>query len=157
MFAVQPKYINSLSLFSDSEVSVRLSISPKPTEGYYVTGSKVILTCYAPGFPLTHYLKLSKDQQVIAEYKNKYIPGVYKDISSVMYTHKIPALALSDSGSYECEAEQKINGRNISNNKKINIEICMSLGITYIYPNTVVAAILVVTYNKHRSLFQLKV
>ena len=43
-----------------------------------------------------------------------------------MYSHKIPALKLSDSGIYECEAKQKINGREISNNKKVNIEICMS-------------------------------
>ena len=145
LFAVQLKHINSLSLFSDSEVSVRLSISPKSTGGYYVTGHKVVITCYAPGFPRPHYLKLSKDQQVIVEYKNKSGPGVYKDISSVMYTHKIPSLKLSDSGSYECEVEQKINGRKISNNKKIDIEICMSLCITYIYPNTVVAAIFIVT------------
>ena len=59
-----------------------------------------------------------------------------------MYIHKIPSLKLSDSGSYECEVEQKINGRKISN-KKIDIEICMSLCITY--TNTVVAAILIVT------------
>ena len=65
------------------------------------------------------------------EYKNKSIPGVNKGISFVKYLHKIPALKLSDSGSYECEVEQEINGRKISNNKKINIEICMSLLYTY--------------------------
>ena len=53
------------------------------------------------------------------EYKNKSGPGVYKGISFVGYIHKIPALKLSDSGSYECEVEQEINGRKISNNKKI--------------------------------------
>ena len=42
-----------------------------------------------------------------------------------MYLHEIPALKLSDSGSYECEVEQEINGTTILNNKKINIEICM--------------------------------
>ena len=57
-------------------------------------------------------------------------------MSSVMYTHKIPTLKLSDSGSYECEVEQEINGRRILNNKKINIEICMSLFIIiYKSPN----------------------
>ena len=132
LFAVQPKYVNSLSLFSDSEVFVRLSISPKPTRGYYLTGDKVILTCYTPGFPRPHYLKLSKDQQVIMEYKNKSGPGVQKDMSYVMYTHKIHSLKLSDNGSYECEAEQEINGTTILNSKKEkDIEICMSLCLYY--------------------------
>ena len=51
-------------------------------------------------------------------------------MSSVMYTHKIPTLKLSDSGSYECEVEQEINGRRILNNKKINIEIYKNIKIT---------------------------
>ena len=63
------------------------------------------------------------------EYKNKSGPGVYKGISFVGYIHKIPALKLSDSGSYECLVKQEINGRKVSNKKKIDIEICMSLFI----------------------------
>ena len=63
---------------------------------------------------------------MIAEYKNKSGPGVYRNSSYVMYSHKLPALKLSDGGSYECEVKQEVNGREISNNKKVNIEICMS-------------------------------
>ena len=70
------------------------------------------------------------------EYKNKSIPGVYKDISYVMYTHEINSLKLSDNGSYECEVEQEINGTSISKNKTTNINICMSVFIIiYIAPN----------------------
>ena len=119
-------YLNSSSLFSDSEVNVLLRDNSKPTGGYYLTGDKVTINCYCAGFPLPHYFKLSKDQQVIIEYNNTSIPGVYKNSSSVGYTHKIPALKLSDSGSYECKVEQEINGTTILNNQKINIEICMS-------------------------------
>ena len=99
-------------------------MSPAPSREYYLTGDPVTVTCLADGFPLAHYLKLSKDQQVLVEYQNSNTSGIVKSDYNVTFTKTITPLKLADNGSYKCEAINQVEGTDYKRESETNLKIC---------------------------------
>ena len=99
-------------------------MSPAPSRGYYLTGDSLTVTCLADGFPLAHYLKLSKDQQVFVEYQNSSISGIVKNSYNVTFMKIITTLKLADNGDYKCEAINQVEGTNNTSGSETNLKIC---------------------------------
>ena len=107
-----------------SKVEVKVTMSPVPSKGYYLTGDTVTVTCLADGFPLAHYLKLSKDQQVFVEYQNSSASGIVKSDYNVKFKKIITPLKLADNGDYKCEALNQVEGTNYTSESETNLKIC---------------------------------
>ena len=99
-------------------------MSPAPSRGYYLTGDSVTVTCLADGFPLAHYLKLSKDQKVLVEYQNSSTSGIVKNSYNVTFMKTITPLKLADNGGYKCEAINQVEGTNYTSESETNLKIC---------------------------------
>ena len=110
--------------FIASPVQVSVTISPAPSRGYYLTGDSAIVTCLADGFPLAHYLKLSKDQQVFVEYHNGSTSGIVKNDHNVMFKRTISTLKLADNGNYKCEAVNQLDGTDYFSDSVTSLDIC---------------------------------
>ena len=99
-------------------------MSPVPTRGYYLTGDSVTVMCLADGFPLAHYLKLSKDQQVLVEYQNSSTIGIVKSDYNVKFMKTITPLKLADNGNYKCEAINQVESTDYKSESETNLKIC---------------------------------
>ena len=99
-------------------------MSPAPSRGYYLTGDSVTVTCLADGFPLAHYLKLSKDQKVFVEYRNSSTSSIVKNSYDVIFKEIITSLKLADNGSYKCEAKNQVEGIDYKSESETNLKIC---------------------------------
>ena len=106
-----------------SKVEVSVTMSPAPSRGYYLTGDSVTVTCLADGFPLAHYLKLSKDQQVFVEYQNSSTSGIVND-HDVTFMKTITTLKLADNGNYKCEAINQVEGTDYKRESETSLKIC---------------------------------
>ena len=101
-------------------------MSPVPSRGYYLTGDSVTVTCLADGFPLAHYLKLSKDHQVLIEYRNGSTSGtdIVKNEYNVTFKKTITPLKLADNGNYKCEAINQVESTDYKSESETNLTIC---------------------------------
>ena len=98
-------------------------MSPAPSRGYYLIGDLVTVTCLADGFPLAHYLKLSKDQQIFVVYRNRSTSGIVKSDHDVMFK-TITLLKLADNENYRCEAINQVEGTDYKSESETNLKIC---------------------------------
>ena len=99
-------------------------MSLAPSRGHYLTGDSIIVTCSADGFPLAHYMKLSKDQQIFVEYQNGSTSGIVKNDHDVMFKKTITTLKLVDNGNYKCEAVNQLDGTDYFSDSLASLDIC---------------------------------
>ena len=99
-------------------------MSPAPSRGYYLPGDSVTIACLADGFPLAHYLKLSKDQQILVEYQNSSTSGIVKNSYDVKFMKAITSLKLDDNGNYKCEAINQVEGTDYFSDGLASLDIC---------------------------------
>ena len=121
------KQLSTILIYSSclgSKVKVGVSMSSVPSRGYYLTGNSVAVTCLAYGFPLAHYLKLSKDQQAFVEYKNGSTAGIVKNDHDVKFVKVITSLKLADNGNYKCDAINQVEGTDHKSESEAKIKIC---------------------------------
>ena len=96
---------------------------PNATKTTALRWYSVTVTCLADGFPLAHYLKLSKDQQVFVEYQNSSTSGIVND-HDVTFMKTITTLKLADNGNYKCEAINQVEGTDYKRESETSLKIC---------------------------------
>ena len=86
------------------------SLTQNPGGFEHDKGSAVALTCTAEGNPRPTKLSLKKGDQDIKSYDGSSDGSIAEGTYDVSYTHKIPSLALNNSGEYICEGENDNSG-----------------------------------------------